>query len=96
MRRGRQRLGEVQERRSRFDSCHPEVATFATVEPALSLSKGSVYFAVSIGAAGNCTGPSSGKELPPQEDNAFEDDMWLEDDERPSGSLSPLSGRFCG
>lgn len=44
MRRRRQRLGEVRERRGWFDSCHPEAAAFGTVGP--------VYFAVSSGAAG--------------------------------------------
>jgi hypothetical protein len=57
-----------------FHSCHPEVAACATV--------GSLHFADSIGATGWCTGPSSGKERPPQDDNALEDDQWFEDEKR--------------
>jgi hypothetical protein len=69
MRRERQRLGEVHERTGPLDlvqSCHPEVGAFATAEPALILSKASLHFAGSIGAARWCTGPSSGKERPPR------------------------------
>jgi len=109
MRRGRQRLDEVHERTSPFglsQSCHPGVAAFAAEEPALSLSKGSLHLAGSIGASGWCTGPSSGKERAPQDDNALEDDMWFEDDElvkwlansfvRNILRVSPYGSRFCG
>jgi hypothetical protein len=77
-----------------FHTCHPEVAVFAT--------EGSVHFADSIGAAANCIGPSSGKERPPQDDNALEDDMWLEYDKRFAKSfvwnilrVRYLESRFC-
>jgi hypothetical protein len=68
MRRGHlQPICEVHESAVRLHSCHPEVAAFAT--------EGPMHFAGSIGAA-NCKGPSSGKERPPQDDNASNSDKW--------------------
>src|SRR5207302_709708 len=91
MRGERQRLDEVHEGTGRFDffqsyhcsaffhSCHREVAALRP--------KNLLHFADSIGASEWCTGPSSGKARPPQDDNRLEHDMWLEDDRRQANSF---------